>query len=223
MDLKLLSMAIGHLSCVVLCIGIILGMLFYKRLSGLHKCLTCYLALMLAVEVASVAVMMYCSSNLIILPIFSFLEMLFFVYLYNRYLLPRPDKLLLGLGLAGAIFIIAEFLQNFVFATVAIKDFQPYAKVVDNFIIVIMALFFFYQRANSFCETMFTNFRLNAVILIFFTINAIMFLPFNFFINDNTGTQFYVWTINVAVIALFYTYLVSLIYTCGIKNKCHIA
>jgi hypothetical protein len=45
-----------------------------------------------------------------------------------------------------------------------------------------------------------------------------MFLPFNFFINDNTGTHFYIWTINVFLIVVFYTYLAVVIWRGGTKR-----
>lgn len=223
MDLKLITTILARLSGVVLCIGLLRGLFFYKKMNPLHKSLLFYLALMLFLEIAGFILVEVYNNNLILLHVFSFTEVLFFVYFFNKRLLPKPNSLLIALGVAGAVYIFAEFCNYFIINTINVKEFQPYAKVVDNFIVIIMALFFFYQRANSFCETRWTNFRLNAAILIFFTINAIMFLPFNFFINDESGIQFYIWNINIVVIALFYIYLVSLIWACSIKARVDIA
>ncbi|WP_231559611.1 hypothetical protein [Flavobacterium rivuli] len=115
-------------------------------------------------------------------------------------------------------YIITEFFQYFVFNTINVKQFQPYAKITDNFIVIIMALVFYYQKMNSFNETWLTNFKLNTVILLYFTVNAIIFLPFNFIINASGNAKFYIWTINVFFITSFYLYLTILIWKNG-SNK----
>jgi uncharacterized membrane protein len=110
------------------------------------------------------------------------------------------------------LYIVVEFFEYFIFGTLDIKQFQPYSKIVDNFIIIVMALVFYYEKMNSFNETKWSNFKLNTAILIYFTINAIVFLPFNFIINENIGVRFYIWTVNVVIILLFYSYLTILIW-----------
>ncbi|WP_237421185.1 hypothetical protein [Flavobacterium sp. Sd200] len=109
-------------------------------------------------------------------------------------------------------------LLYFVFNTLDVKQFQPYAKVADNFIVILMALSFYYQKINSFNELRWGYFRLNTVILIYFTFNIMVFLPFNFMINESSGIKFYFWTANMVFILLFYGYLVSLIWKNGIKQ-----
>lgn len=201
-------------SPITLSIGVCVGLILFKRLNGLHKSILLYLALMLSVDVTS-RFMGSSGNNLIVLPIFSLIELSFFVFFYNKYLLSRPNKILIGIGIAGALFIIAEILQYFVFNTLNVKQFQPYAKVADNFIVIIMALVFFYQKMNSYSETKWDNFKLNIAILVFFTFNTIIFLPFNFLINESSGVKFYVWTGNLIILLLFYIYLTSLIWKNG--------
>ena len=172
------------------------------------------MVLMLGIDLAS-RFLGGSGNNLIILPLFSLIELAFFVFFYNKYLLNKANKILAGIGVAGALFIVAEILQYFVFNTLNVKQFQPYAKVADNFIVIIMALVFFYQKMNSYSETKWDNFKLNIAILIFFTFNTIIFLPFNFLINESSGVKHYFWIGNLVMLLLFYIYLTSLIWKNG--------
>ncbi|KGO86942.1 hypothetical protein Q765_08230 [Flavobacterium rivuli WB 3.3-2 = DSM 21788] len=206
---------LGYVSSIALVIGLVIGFLFYKKLDRLHKRILIYMALMLAVDIACRILQYYKHPNMIVLPIFSFAELLFFVYIYNSYLLKKESKIIIGLGLLALVYIIAEFLQYFVFNTLNLKQFQPYCKITDNFVIIIMALAFYYQKMNSFNETKWNNFRLNTAILIYFTINTIIYIPFNFIINENIGVRFYIWMVNIVIILLFYSYLSILIWKNG--------
>lgn len=190
-------------------------MFFHKKMDNLHKSISCYLFLMLGIDAACKIVPYIIGSNLIVLPIFSFIELLFFIYFYNRHLLPKPNKIMIGLGILGMIYIITEFFKYFIVNTLDVKQFQPYCKIADNFIIIIMALVFYYQKMNIFNETWLINFKLNTVILLYFTVNAIIFLPFNFIINASGNAKFYIWTINIIFILLFYLYLTILVWKSG--------
>ena len=209
------SLALASLPRIILIASLITGLFLYKKLDNLHKSILVYLFLMFSVDIVCRIIEKYNHTNIIMLPIFSLVELLYFMHLYNRYLLKKPSKILIGLGSIGIIYICVEFLQYFVFNTLNIKQFQPYSKIVDNFIIIVMALVFYYQKINSFNETKWSNFKLNTAILIYFTINAIVFLPFNFIINENIGVRFYIWTINVIIILLFYSYLTFLVWKNG--------
>lgn len=219
MDLKIFTAILGHTSSVVLVIGLLLGAVLYKKLSSLHKSILYYLVLMFCIDAASYVLIKLYRNNLIIMHVFSLTELLFFVYFYNRQLLPKPKPLLLGIGALGAFYIIAEFINYFVIGNFSVKYFQPYAKVADNFVVIIMSLYFFYEKANGYPHNKLANVKLNTVILLFFTLNAIMFLPFNFFINEQSGVQFYVWNINVCIIIAFYVYLIGLIWQEGNRRK----
>lgn len=214
MTFYLFSKAIGKAAPILLSVGLLAGIYLYNRLNSMHKSILLYLFLMLGIDVSS-RVLGSFGNNLVILPIFSLIELTFFVYFYNKYLLAKPNKVLIGLGAVGALYIISEMLQYFVFNTLNIKQFQPYAKVADNFVVIIMALSFFYQKMNSFNETRWGNFKLNTVVLIYFTFNTMVFLPFNFMINESSGVKFYFWMANFMLILLFYGYLISLIWKSG--------
>jgi len=206
---------LGIFSAVLLALGVVVGLVVYNKLNALHKSIFVYLVLMLGIDWTSRAFTLIIGTNLVIIPIFSFVELLFFICFYNKYLLDKPNKVLIGSGCIGLIYIVAEFLQYFVFNTLNLKQFQPYCKIADNFVIIIMALVFYYQKMNNFNETKWTNFKLNTAILFYFTINAIIYIPFNFIINETIGVRLYIWIVNVVVVILFYSYLTFLVWKSG--------
>lgn len=208
MEVLQIAHILALLSPATLIIGIVVGIVLYNRLDKLHKSITAYLILMLCVDLLSRNIKYVLGNNLIILPLYSLIELGFFVYFYNKYLFTKSNKFLIGVGIAGGIYIIAEIFLYFVFNTLDVKQFQPYCKVIDNFIIIIMALLFFKQKISNFKELGWGNFRLNIVLLIFFTLNTIIFLPFNFLINGNSEVKFYFWMFHSVTIFLFYIFLI---------------
>jgi len=206
---------LGYVSSIALVTGLVIGFLFYRNLNKLHKSILFYMLLMFGIDATSRAFRYYSHPNVIIIPIFSFIELLSFIYIYNKHLLVKKSKIIIGLGLLGLVYIVAEFLQYFVFNTLDLKQFQPYCKIADNFNIIIMALVFYYQKMNSFNETKWNNFRLNTAVLIYFTINTIIYIPFNFIINETIGVRLYIWVVNIVIVLLFYSYLTVLIWKNG--------
>jgi len=209
------SSALAFSTGIGLIIGVAIGVFTYKKLDSLNKSLFWYLLLMLMVHLSTKIMNAIAVTSVMIFPVYSFIELSFFIYLYNKYLFNKPNKILIGLGCIGLIYIVAEFLQYFVFDTLNLKQFQPYCKIADNFIVIIMALVFYYQKMNSFNEIKWTNFKLNTAVLVYFTINTIIYIPFNFIINETIGVRLYIWTVNVVIIFLFYIYLITLIWKNG--------
>lgn len=210
---------LSYLSPIILLIGILLNIYAYRNLDHFHKCIFYYLSFMLLLEFGTRILEFISHNNLILLPIYSVMELVFFVYFYNKFLFAKPNKVLIGFGVIASLFIIAEIIQYFVINTLDVKQFQPYAKVADNFVVIVLALAFFYQRMNNFKETKWDNFRLNTVILVFFTFNTMIFLPFNFLVNESSGVKFYFWIGNLFMTFFFYVYLTSLIWKNGTANK----
>lgn len=196
-----------YLSPTLLLIGILICLAKRKHINGIHKSLGIYMFLMLCSDVASRIIVNFYSNNLIILPVYSLIELVFFLFFYRIYLFKVRQNILIGIGLIGIVYIIGEILFYFIFNTLDSKVYQPYAKVVDNFIIIMLSLTFFQEKMNRFRESKWENVTLNLVIITFFTLNLIFFLPFNFLINESTGLKFYFWLGNLTITVLFYLYL----------------
>lgn len=213
------SLYISNFSLYILIAGTVCGLLFYKRLDPVCNGLFYYVALMLAVDRSFYLLGAYTGNNHAMVPIYALLELGFFTWFYNYCLLKKQSIPLVVLGLVGVVYICWEFIQDFVLTTQQVKQFQPYGKVVDNFAIIIFALSYLYIKISSFEETHRGHFWLNIIILVFFTFNTIIFLPFNFLVNEETGLKFYFWTINRITLLLFYIYLAVTILKHSLRNS----
>ncbi len=157
----------------------------------------------------------YAGNTLMVLYIYSFFELAFMIYFFKKYMFLKKQLFLTALGIAGLIYIVAEMLLIFVFKGLVVKEFQPYAKVVDNFVIVLMALAYLHEKMTRYSESAWGSFRLNMVFLVFFTLNTMIFLPFNFMINATGNTKFYFWAGHIILLILFYLYLTFEIWANG--------
>ncbi|MEL1245418.1 hypothetical protein AAEO56_14180 [Flavobacterium sp. DGU11] len=196
----------SFLSPAVLTAGVIIGWVYKKSLDKIHKSLTFYLLLMLCLDL-SARILGKLGNNFIILLVYSLIDLCFFLYLYNKLLLKKYNKIFLITGVIGIAYIVGEIFYFFILNKLDAKQFQPYSKVVDNFIVVLMALAFYLERISNFKESHWNNFVLNTVLLVFFTITLIVFLPFNFLVNEKTGLKFYFFHINIVMIIALYMYL----------------
>ncbi|SFQ27134.1 hypothetical protein [Flavobacterium akiainvivens] len=166
-----------------------------------------YLALMFVTDLLSDYIGYKWGNNFIMLHIYSLTELGFMIYLYQKVMFRKRHLPLLILGILGLVYITAEIALLYVFNQIVVKDFQPYAKVVDNFIIILMALAYMQERMNRFREQQWGNFRLNMAFLVYFTVNTVFFLPFNFMVNASSDVKFYFWTGHVSLLILLYSYL----------------
>lgn len=198
------------LPSLLLTVAIVLGSVRWNRLSVLGKSLLCYLGFMLVFDSLNIFMGYFLRMpNHIILPLFSLTELCFFIYFYNKCLLGKRYTPVNVLGGLSVLYIVVEFVVDFVINHISPAQFQPYAKVADNFIIILLALTFLYEKMSTFNESRWDNFRLNMVVLVFFTLNTIIFLPFNFLVNENSGVKFYFWAGNVILLVLFYSFMIS--------------
>ena len=158
---------------------------------------------MLLVDVSSRIFEYYYKNNLIILVLYSLSELLLFIYFYYKYLFKSRHRVVFAICSLSVLYILWELIT---FKRLETKDFQSYAKVADNFAVISLVLAFYYERINRFKESKWDYFQLNAVILVFFSMTLIFFLPFNFIINGS-GLQFYFWLGILVTTILFYLYL----------------
>lgn len=190
---------------LILTVGIILGINFFTYLDTIHKCIFWYLVVMLIVDIGSWIYGRFISNNnLIILLLYSITEMLLFMWFYYQYLYRARHRLILILGLIAVLYILWEIIN---YDQTNVIQFQSYAKVVDDFVIMMLALTFFHEKINMFKDSKWSHFKLNIVILLFFSVNLIFFLPLNFLINESSMLKFYFWQTILLITIAFYLYL----------------
>lgn len=219
MTIKEFLLIVPDIIKILLFAGVLIGGYYYRHLDNLHKYLYHYIVLMIIVEMSAKFAKLLFGNNMIILPVYCAIELLYFTILYNKYLFKKENKVLKAVSLAAILYVICETLYYFVFNDMSVKAYQPYVKVADNFVVIIYALYFIFDRVNSFNEQRWDHFRLNIAILIAFTLTLIVFLPFNFLVNESTGIKYVFWSVNVIILLLFYGYLIWNIWRNGRIRK----
>ena len=217
MSLYEFSFQLGKLSPLLLTLGIILGAFLYKQLDTVRRSIIFYMLMMLLVDIYSRFLWRY-GNNQITLLVYSLIEVVGVGYFYHRILLKKKYIITFIINVLAVIYIIWE-LFSYLFLDSDVQHFQPYAKVADNFVIIVLAFTFLYEKMNDFKESKWDNFRLNIAVLVFFTLSVLIFLPFNFLVNEKSGVKYYFWTGNVILLILFYGFLISEIWRNGMQNK----
>ncbi len=205
-----------YLSPAALLLGISLGLWLFRRLDDAHKIVTLYLVISLMTDLLMRLFAYLYNNNLVLILIFSLIELLLFAVLYFRLLLEKRYPVLLILVIIGALFIGWELLNLKFFS---IPQFQSYSKVVDTLLVVLLSITFFFECLRKEKSARWHFFRLNAVILGFFSLSLIFFLPINFLINEKSDFKYYFWIgLPIATIA-FYLFLTREIWKNGTTRK----
>lgn len=217
MDIKTFSEIITHASPLVLFIGTSVGIYFYKHLDVIGKLLFLYLAGSLLIDLSSRLLAEIIGNNLFLFFVLTLLELFVFLKLY--YHLTQKKKLVIGVAVLGVVYTLVES----IYINVAdVKVFQPYSKALGPLLIVIMALFFFFELIKD-EENLYKNegdyLVLNSTVLCFFALEFLIFLPLNFLINTAIELAGYVFVGNVFFLILFYVYLTYFIWKRGRSQK----
>lgn len=217
MSFTTFSEIITKASPLVLIIGSSVGLYFFKRLDKVSKLLFFYLIGSLAIDLFSRFLGNLVGNNLVLFFVLTGLELFIFLKLY--YDLTKKKKLVIGLAVFGIIYTITESIYV---NTTNVKLFQPYAKALGPLLIVLMALIFFFELIRD-EENLYKNeddyLVLNSMILCFFALEFLIFLPLNFLINTDVQLAGYVWISNVFFLILFYLYLTYFIWKRGRNPK----
>jgi hypothetical protein len=191
MDLYTLTTFLADCGSGYLVLILLISIFFYRKNDGLRKFIIFYLVLMTCTDLVCTYVGRTYGSNQIILPIYCFVELSFFFYLFVKYMFKQPHSFVSIFGCIGLVYIVFEFFYNFIYHQVSTQDYQPYAKVVDNFIIIVFSLTYLLEKISAFSDSRLENFSLNMGLLINFTLSTIFFLPFNFMLNEKSEIKFY--------------------------------
>ncbi|MFP9100894.1 hypothetical protein ACLI09_17750 [Flavobacterium sp. RHBU_24] len=197
---------VGEIYIVVLILGFLFGLIFYKRLSVTGRYLLVYFGLMLVCQFASDYIGAILKNNHIMLPIYCMIELGFFIALFNIHFFKNFRALPLVTGAFAMAYIVGEFFYNFILHQVTIKDFQPYCKIADNFCIIIYCLLYLYEKMK-YNRARTEKFPLTIGLLINFTLSSIFFLPFNFLVNQEMALTFYFWIGNAMLLVLYAGFL----------------
>ncbi len=190
--------------------GIVIHFILIKKSKSLQNWAVTYffaLNLVFLLDLYSIEIF---HNNLYLIIIYSLLEVIFYTYLFQKILFAKKNLILLLCSLVAIIFNIFELIsldfQNF-------KEFQSYSRVVSNMIIATYAANYFIFLLKNLDFEVWENFGLNSVILIYFSVQSIMFLPFNFYSILDEYFYILVILINTFTNLAFYILLIYFIYS----------
>lgn len=204
------------LSPVGLSIGIIGGIYRYSSLSQVYKLITIYLIIALLTDFTSRLLPALDQNNLILLPFFNLLEILIFLRIYYLFFERSRKILLLVITAVFLLAFVADLWQTFFY-----KDplSWSYSCIAESLSLVFLAFLFFFDRIQAYNELKWTTFALNSVILVYFSVKLMFYIPIHFFIHDSSNMKFYFWIAHLLMLIIFYLYLAKSIWKHGRIRK----
>jgi hypothetical protein len=219
MDQGQLWNIISFTSPFVLLVGVLFGVLKFRRLKKSNQLLVFYLGFSLTFDLLSryfgyIAQSKY---NLFLIPIYGFLELGFLSVLYYRYILRSKSKYLLSFIVFMHLLILVEiFFGKGLFHP---ESFQSFGKVIADASIILYSIYFYLKIFKGQIPIRSEYAFLNAVVLIYFSINLIIYLAINFLVNAQFKLVVAFWIINLLSVIIFELILISLLWKDGRTRK----
>lgn len=213
MKISEIAELLTYLSPIILFLSVYIGAYFFKHLDFTHRVLFFYLSINLIIDLLSRFLESISHNNLFLLLVISILEIVSFSLLYNHLINKKKIIWLLffvGIGYISYEFYFVDF-QN-------TTTLQLYSKVVVSFLIVTMVIVYFTEvlyRENKIVKPLI---NLNVLIMSYFTLEIILLLPLNFLINSAPKSIFYIWSLRIIILVLFYLILTFFLWNHG-KNR----
>jgi len=200
------------LSPIVLFIGTIVVFAHFQHLSYTWRIVGGYICFELLVDIASRIIARLASSNLIIIPIMNFVELLVFVGIYSNWF-GRKYRLV-------SVFVLAVFGVLFVrevweILVLPVGQVQTYTGVLEAFYIVSFALVMFMNNIRNPEKINWQIFALNAVVLFYFSVKLIFSIPLNFLVNEDSGLSLLFWFAYLIITVFFHVYLIYALWKNG--------
>ena len=210
---------VTFISPIILIVGVLLGIFMFKRLKKSNKLLVFYLVFSLTFDILSryfgyIAQSKY---NLFLIPVYGFLELGFLSVLYYRYILRSKSKYLLSFIVFMHLLILVEiFFGKGLFHP---ESFQSFGKVIADASIILYSIYFYLKIFKGQIPIRSEYAFLNAVVLIYFSINLIIYLAINFLVNAQFKLVVAFWIINLLSVIVFELILISLLWKDGRTRK----
>lgn len=217
MDLNYLFDIITYAPTFVLIFSTSVVIYKYRSLDKITKLFGYYLVGSLLISLVAYFLGKFLGNNLFLFFVLTLLELFVFMKLY--YVLVKKKKLVLSLAILGIALTVADSIY---IKAYDVELFQPYSKILATLLIVVLALIYFFELIKD-EEKLYKDethyLYLNSMILCFFAIQFLAFLPLNFLVNADRQMADYVFVSNAIVLIIFYGYLTHFIWKHGKSLK----
>jgi len=199
-------------SPLILVISIIFGLVRIRHLAKNGLIILSYMAACLSIDLFS-RLFHHKGTNVHILPWFSLVELFLFLKFFET---TSHKTFTQYVGWTGMVYIVLELIYT---GKVTPKEFQPYARTVSMFIIL-------YWSMNQIISIIKSEIRfppsirnLTISIMIYSFSQLILLLPFNYLINSTSTLSISIWTGNLIIHIIYYTYLGIFLWQSGKQMK----
>lgn len=204
-----------YLSPVFLVLGIGIGIYFFKSIDIFHKIIVIYLGSMLAIDLLARLFGEVYGNNLIFIPILGFIELsVFSVFYYFSGLNENRATKFLLFGIIALSFLFSAW-EIYKVYDVPIEEFESYSKAISTCVVVLLSIGYFIDNIRKRKNISEGEFLLNSGILMYFSLELILFLPIDFLINDGSGLKYYFWFANLIFTLVFYNFLIISVWKNG--------
>lgn len=196
-------------------LGIGIGIYFFKGIDIVHKVIVIYLASMLSIDMLARVFGEVYGNNLIFIPILGFVELLLFsVFYYFSGLHERGAAKFFLFGIIALSFLFSAWEIYKVYG-IPIEEFESYSKAISTFVVVLLSIGYFIENIRKGKTISGREFLLHSGILMYFSLELILFLPIDFLINDDSGLKYYFWFANLIFTLAFYNFLILSVWKNG--------
>lgn len=187
---------------------------YYKIFQPYQKVIYIYLLISLFVDLLSRFWSFAFAQNLEFISIFAIIEVLIFYVFYYK-ILSKENNLL---GNILTIFALTYFcIDILLFKTNRITDYQTYTRSVSSLYIVLGSLLYYKKIYSEYIRDK-ELLQLNGILLLYYSLNFILYLPINYIINVSVAINISLWIFKVILLLIFYLYLWKHLMSYG-KNK----
>ena len=210
---------ISPISPILLSLGIIIGIFYYRNLSKEFRVIFAYLVMSLLIDFLSryFGYLSHFKYNLFLHPIFGFLELAFISTLYYKYILHSKSIRLLLYIIFMLLLIVVEF--AFFSKLFDLKSFQSFGKVIADLSIISFCFLYYWELVKGKIIMRSDINFLNATVIIYYSINLIHYLFINFLVNASIHLITVFWAVFSISIIAFYLILIYLIWQDGKTRK----
>lgn len=185
-------------------IGVIIGGIFFNKLNDYCKYIYFYLVAAFITDLASRYLDIIINNNLILVSAFGFIELLIFSMIYYK-LLSKTHHWSFKPVIAVLLLLI---IVDIIFVKpLDIQSFNSYGRVLDGLTIILLSLYFYWKVLKKDVIVKVEILRFNGVVLLFFLVNALLFLTTNFLVNTPYNVVFSILLINIIATPIFYIFL----------------
>lgn len=194
----------------------IISCFFYKKLPNIYKLISLYIWWGACINCLGIY-FKNTGYNLFLVPIYSFIELAIFSYIYIYIFFKKTSFLYKGLIFLAHSLIILDFL--FLYDLFNAKTFDAFNKVVSDVTIILLCLRYYSSILKEETPINKELILLNSVFIGYFSINCLIFLSMNFLVNESRDLVIPFWLLNAFSILSLYMFFIYMIWQHGKTQK----